>query len=388
MTVKTYAQLAKELMELEQVPSVSEHETEMGNAMKKKLAGMVDRTFFDDFKPAPNVLSEKKGTSGKYKLAVDYHIDQIGFEVRSVNAGGNIRIKRLGGGFEDRYVLGKEFDIQTPNGPVRAKARRVKGQYDYVLKIRDADSMKKVEELGVAPQQQAAYATKPVRMEGTYIVKGPAIDDRVGATEAIENAKHIKKVGGVKSDVLYVGSAQEETGLYGSIHVAKTSAKGCDVAIIVDDTFADSHAKQGAGPVLIVKDCFGKVDPKAQYLIEEAAKREGVKLQKQDLSFVGGTNAYAYTRVGIAGGALAVPVNYGHSDQETVDLRDVAGAVKVLNRVVTDAEEILDSYQRMTESKTYKPVALTDLIESPTVFLKRMTESKTYKPVAVNGLKR
>jgi len=364
MTKNDYELLANELMELEQVPSISEHETEMGKVMKKKLAGKVDKTVFDDFRPSPNVISKKKGTSGKYKLAVDYHIDQIGFETGRIGLDGTIRIKDEGIFLDDKDVSGNYFDIQTPKGTVRATAidagaRRENSwlRRNYVLKLDDAESRDAVIEHGVASGQQAMYAAKPKHAEGTYKVVGPAIDDRVGATEVLENAKYVAARGGVKSDLMYVGSTQEELGLLGARYTAKNSAKGCDVAIVVDDAFAnDSDTRSGKGPVLVIEDSAGKIDPKARYLMEEAAKREGITLQNAVMR--GYTTASEYSNAGVSAAALAVPVKYAHTDHETVNLHDVAGAIKILNRAVTDAEEILDSYQRMTESKTYQPVAV------------------------------
>ena len=333
-------ELEKILTEFETIPAISEHEEEIGKILKGKLEGKADKVYLDDFKPAPNVLAEKKGASGKYKLVVDCHIDQVGLETTGINPDGKVRAKPVGG-FPDDYVLGHDYEIQTSKGPVRATASK---SGSYVLAIPGVDSVRKAESLGIKTGQQAVYAVRPERLE-KYKMKGPVIDNRFGVTTSYES---IMRLAGkeLKSDVLYAHCAQEEIGLYGAGHVARTRAAGSDAAIVLEVTKADKEAVQGNGPVLrIIKDdSFGKVDPKVSYLIEEAAKREGVSLQKQVT--LGSNDSYRYHKAGIPVGLLAVPITNMHSDYETVDLRDVEGAIKVLNRALTDSEEILDSYAR------------------------------------------
>ena len=376
MVARKISDLMSELVE---TPGISKHEEEIGNLVESKIKSSVDRVFRDDFKPAPNVLAEKKGTSGKYKLVVDYHIDQIGLEILDIKENGLLDVRTMGGmGRVDGY----DFDIYTPKGKVKSKAKIDFGSYpsrkspdgkapagredldtlnlngkprpigsgDYplmayglFLEVPGIKSKADAETAGIQVGQQAIYSMNDNKTDGT-VFTSPAMDDRVGTAIGIKCAKGLAKTP-TKSTVLYAGTAQEELGLYGAAHVAKTSAKGYDVAIALDVSFADSQAKPGQGPILLLRDAYMSIDAKAKYLLEEAAKREGIKLQPQKIGG-GATNAARYKSAGIAAGTLAIPTQYIHSEKETVDLRDVTAAVKVLNRAITDSEDILDSYAK------------------------------------------
>lgn len=376
MAARKISDLMSELVE---TPGISKHEEEIGNLVASKLESSVDRVFRDDFKPAPNVLAEKRGTSGKYKLVVDYHIDQIGLEIRAINENGLLDVRTMGGmsrldGYDfdvytnkngklkgkakvdaGPYPDYKDFDGKTPAelaglDTLRSKRLRPIGsgnaplmQYGLFIEVPGIKSKADAEKAGIEVGQQAIYSMDDNKTDGT-VFTSPAMDDRVGTAIGIKSAKELGKIK-TKSTVLYAGTAQEELGLYGAAHVAKTSAKGYDVAIALDVSFADAQAKPGNGPILLLRDAYMSIDPKAKYLLEEAAKREGIKLQPQKIGG-GATNAARYQSAGIASGTLAIPTKYIHSEKETVDLRDVRATVKVLNRAIIDAEDILDSYAK------------------------------------------
>jgi len=373
------AELAELLSELVETPGVSKHEELIGNLVAGKMEPNVDRVFRDDYTPAPNVLAEKKGKSGKYKLVVDYHIDQIGLEVNGVRDDGLLEVRSMGG---MGRLDGCDFDIYTPKGKLNGKVKRgitspypspdwdedrnaiVEGigmvdtlrpigsgtknsltSYGLLLEVEGIESKADAENAGIQVGQQAIYSMNEKKTDGTTFTS-PAMDDRVGAAIGIESANGLKKIK-TKSTVLYAGTVQEELGLYGAAHVAKNAANGYDVAIALDVSYANLQAKPGEGPILLLRDAYMRIDPKAKYLLEEAARREGIRLQEQEISG-GATNAARYKSAGIAAGTLAIPTQYIHSEKETLDLRDVKAAVKVLNRAIVDSEDILDSYAKET----------------------------------------
>ncbi len=67
----------------------------------------------------------------------------------------------------------------------------------------------------------------------------------------------------------------------------------------------------------------------------EAAEKAGVKMQREVLPY-GGTDGGAIqrARAGIPTGTLSIPCRYIHSACETVDIRDMEDALKVLLQFV------------------------------------------------------
>lgn len=87
----------------------------------------------------------------------------------------------------------------------------------------------------------------------------------------------------------------------------------------------------GCGPTVKVMDSSVIVPPVVRAFIEAAAEEDGIPYQREVLR-AGGTDTGAIqrTRGGILSGCISVPTRYIHTPVETVDMKDVDNAVKLL----------------------------------------------------------
>ena len=67
----------------------------------------------------------------------------------------------------------------------------------------------------------------------------------------------------------------------------------------------------------------------------EVAEKHSIPYQLEVLT-AGGTDSGAIhtTRAGVPSGVISIPWRHGHSASEMVDIRDVAGAVTLLSRIL------------------------------------------------------
>mgnify|MGYP002582266700 FL=1 len=87
----------------------------------------------------------------------------------------------------------------------------------------------------------------------------------------------------------------------------------------------------GCGPTVKVMDSSVIVPPVVRAFIEAAAEEDNIPYQREVLR-AGGTDTGAIqrTRGGILSGCISVPTRYIHTPVETVDMKDVDNAVKLL----------------------------------------------------------
>jgi endoglucanase len=176
---------------------------------------------------------------------------------------------------------------------------------------------------------------------GKSLVKGKALDNRVGCAVLIEVMKQAE----TDATLYGVGTVQEEVGLKG----AKTSAFKInpDMAIALDVTISGDHpgikedeapAKAGKGPAIILADASGRgilTHPKVKELLISAADEEGIPYQLE-VSEGGTTDASAIhlTREGIPTGVISPPTRYIHTPVSVVNVEDVENAVKLILAVL------------------------------------------------------
>jgi endoglucanase len=135
-------------------------------------------------------------------------------------------------------------------------------------------------------------------------------------------------------DVYAVATVQEETGLRGATSAAYRIAP--DIAVALDVTFArqpgveaDVSVDLGGGPAL-------GVGPNLHTRLTEAlrstAKAQEIKLQDEIIPGNSGTDAWAIqvAREGIPTGLISIPIRNMHTPVETVDLRDIERAGRLL----------------------------------------------------------
>jgi len=288
---------------------------------------------------------------GKVRVMLAGHCDEIGLMVQHMDDNGYLYVSAVGG-VNVRLLQGERIVIQTRKGPVRGvvgvkpihlvdkeKERPAPKIHELWVDIgaRNRREARKMVELG----DIATIDTGWIEM-GNGLTACRGLDDRIGAFIVADVLRLLK---GAKLNVAVhaVSTVQEEVGLRG----ARTAAFGIDphVGLAVDVGFATDYpgvdekmlgtAKLGEGPILHPGPTYNRT---VLELLKAAARKARIKTQIQPEARGTGTDAYAIqmTRAGVAAGLVSIPTRYLHSPVETVSLRDVEDATKLIARFIRE----------------------------------------------------
>jgi endoglucanase len=165
------------------------------------------------------------------------------------------------------------------------------------------------------------------------LVAGKALDNRT-STAAVTLALEQLRGTDHAWDVIAVATVQEEVGLFGAI----TSAYGVapDAAVAVDVTFGQQHGvsnsdafPMGKGVTIGVGPNF---HPQLVDRLTSTAKEHEVPMSIEPAPGRSGTDAWAIqvSREGVPTALISIPVRYMHQPVETVAVKDVERAGRLL----------------------------------------------------------
>ena len=333
------------LRELCEAPGVAGREERIREIVERHLKDHVDQITVDSMgniialsraKAAQNVAS------GKVMLAC--HMDEIGFYVKHVDDKGFLRVVNLGG-FDTRNLFARRvliqgkrdvFGVMNPSGrPIHmAKEEEKKKVYEvgefFVDVFLSPEEVKKVIRVG-----------DPVTLVQPFMDHGDAasckaMDNRISLWVGINAIKNLGDAG--VYDVYMVGAVQEEVGCRG----AGPSCFGLepDIGIAIDVTLAcdipgledhEAVTKLGGGVAIKIMDSMsishrGLVDSFIQ-----TAETNEIPYQLEILPR-GGTDAAPMQAAGRGRPVItvSVPCRYVHTVTETVNKKDLQGAVDLL----------------------------------------------------------
>ena len=298
------------------------------------LTGHVDQMYTDAL---GNLIVEKYGTDDNARrIMISAHMDQIGFVVAAVEEEGYLRISAVGGVSVD---MSRARHVVFENGvdgvlfcqPVK-EGKPTLSDFYVDIGAKDREEALEMVQLG----DMCVYAPDifPV---GKHKMAGPAMDDRCACALLVELLNYADNQ---KNTIVAVFSSQEEVGLRGAT-VAAYGIKP-DLGIAIDVTGAGDIPEQklpavnlGEGPAVKFMDRSLIASPKVRELLFDAAEQAGVKLQREVLPY-GGTDggAIQHAGAGIPAGTLSIPCRYVHTACETIDMRDMEDALKVLLQFV------------------------------------------------------
>jgi len=339
--------MKKLLKKLSNAPGVSGFEDEVRELIFNELDGFVDEIKIDEM---GNLIAIKNGKPEGKKIMLAAHMDEIGLMVRYIDEKGFIKFSKIGG-INDQMLLNQDVYIQTPKGDVNG-----------VIGSKPPHKMKKSEknkvfeydkmsiDIGAESRKQAQEMVRvgdPIIIKqefddlGKSLVKGKALDNRVGCAVLIEVLKQVDS----KATIYGVGTVQEEVGLKG----AKTSAFSInpDMALALDVTIAGDHpgikeeeapSKLGQGPTIVLVDASGDgiiTHPTVKKLLLSVAQEENIPYQLE-VSEGGTTDGTAIhlTRQGIPTGVISPASRYIHTPVSVVNLEDIENTVKLILAVL------------------------------------------------------
>jgi endoglucanase len=329
----------KLLEELCTTAGIPGREERLREIVRRELEPIVDEVRVDAL---GNVCGVRRGT-GRKRLMVAAHTDEIGFIATYVDKKGFVRFTGLGG-HDPRRMVGQmvtvcaERDLPGVLMPIgrpphlqsdeeRHKAPKMSDFFvDVGLPV---DEVQRLVEVGTPIVTRRSFT----QVGNSYVCK--AMDDRASVFVMLEA---LRASAGRGWEVHAVATSQEEVGLRGAL----TSAFGVqpDVAVALDVTIADDIpecaeeavvTRLGDGVGIKILDSSFISHPSLVRHFEEIAQARGIRWQPEILPR-GGTDAGAMQRVhaGCPAITLSIPTRYVHSTVEMVSAADVEATIALL----------------------------------------------------------
>lgn len=337
------------LTELCKASGVSGFEDDVKKIMQRELTKSCSHVYEDKL---GNIVGRKG--SGKIKIMLAAHMDEIGLMVKHIDKEGFINFVKVGG-IDDRVLFNQRVQVKTKKGFVegvigskpphlqKEEERKKVVKHEELFIDIGASSKKDAEKL-VSVGDSVSFEPSFGRL-GKNLVYGKAVDDRVGCFALLEVMKHLPKNFG--AEVYAVGTVQEEVGLKG----ARVSAFSInpDYAIALDTTIAgdtpsiketESDLKLGKGPAVTIMEASGRgavTHPKLRELMIKTAKKKAVPYQIDVLEGGMTDAAIIYlTREGIPSGVVSIATRYIHGPTGVFDSRDVRNTVRLVEQSVKE----------------------------------------------------
>ncbi len=282
------------------------------------------------------------------KILVVAHMDEIGFEVKSISKDGQLEVETLGG-MELSFYEGHPMLVHTSSGDRDAIMELPNGWDEQNFKwpaeseqtIRvdvGARSPDEVAQLGIKVGDSITIPKKYRPLLGTR-ANGRSFDDRVGDTALISAVWALGSL--LKDrDVTFVWSTGEELGLVGAGALAKRLAaegRSPDYVFAVDTLvssdspleskrFADAEIGKGFAIRAVDNSNIAPRDLVAK--VEKLARANQIPYQ---LGVTGGGNdGSTFVPYGAVDIALGWPLRYSHSPAEVIDTRDVDALARII----------------------------------------------------------
>jgi putative aminopeptidase FrvX len=286
------------------------------------------------------------------RITLVAHMDEIGYEVKTIEDNGRLQVEVLGGGYPQYFlghvVLVHKRDGTSVGGVLELPTGWDKPGFEFPSSMRSMDdparvfvgtkSKEETEKLGIAPGD---FVTIPKRYRPLLGARANArsFDDRVGC------AALLAAVNGVGPelpgrDVTFVWSTEEEVGLKGAAAFAEQAAKEGRTPdfVFAIDTFVSSDApleskrfgdaEIGKGFVVRAVDNSNIVPLEYVDHVVKLAKENNIPVQVGVTG--GGNDGAVFTRFGSVDVALGWPLRYSHSPAEVIDTRDLDALGKIV----------------------------------------------------------
>ena len=333
------------------IPGLSGHEGRVRRRLAKEMEGLGLATRTDK---VGNLIATAAGDGDRPTVMLFAHMDQLGFVVRKIEAGGVIRLERLGG-VPERALASQEVLICVAEGrDIRAvianKSHHATSPeekyrvlpYQEIMVDAGFSSAEEAIAAGIDIGSPVVYAPKSIALAGGRLA-GTAVDDRAGCAVIVEAARRLVATSN-RPTVHFVFSTQEEFNLRGALLAAQALAP--DIAIQLDlmlatdtpDMQARGDVALGTGPAMSLYSFHGRgtlngtmPHPALVALLQESARSEQLTLQRS--AQVGVLTDSSYVQLahhGVAAIDLGFPCRYTHSSLEMCDLADLEGLVKLV----------------------------------------------------------
>jgi len=336
------------LQQLSEAHGVSGYEDEVRTLIAEQMRPLTDEVRTDAL---GNVIGLRRGEVAQGKgpsVMLAAHMDEIGLIVTGVEKG-FIRFTTVGG-FDDRVLLGQEVVVHGR----RPLPGVIGHRPPHVLPPATREKVIPLEDLLIdvgLPAEEVASLVRPgdlITIRRPFIelknelVAGKAFDDRACVAvilACLENLQGMRHAW----DVYTVATVQEEVGLKGAM--TSTFAITPTVGIALDVTFGNQPGvneaetmEVGKGPAIALGP---NIHPAIFERLEETAKAQEIPYQVDPIPAASGTDAWAMqvTRAGIPTGLVSIPLRNMHTSVETLSLRDIRRAGRLLAHFIASLDD-------------------------------------------------
>ncbi len=299
------------------------------------------------------VATRRAADPGARRCLLAAHLDEVGFQVRSISEDGLLRFEKLGG-FDDRVLLAQRVWVQPeggerllgvigcPSAHHRLSPGHLFAAHELAIDVgaRDADH---AESMGIRPGDPAGLVGELTELgAGSGRYTGHALDDRAGCAALLCLLEQYRDTP-PPATILALFTVQEEVGLRGA--QAASRALRAEVALALDMTAADdlpmapgeTSLRLGSGPAIKYFDASTLPHPAVRKGLRRAAERIQLSSQAEALGGIGtDAGALQWTGAACPSGAVSVANRYTHSPAEVLDLGDLVGMVQLLRAFLED----------------------------------------------------
>ena len=297
------------------------------------------------------------------RIAFIAHMDEIGYQVRSIADDGRLVVQALGG-FIPEFFLGHAVLVHAagvsrpgvlelppgwdapgfewPRGALSASRMPSREQQAGEAATWRVDvgahTAAEVEQLGIKVGDPLTIPKKYRRLLGTR-VNGRSFDDRVGCAALLAVAWALgPNLPG--RDVTLIWSTEEEVGLRGALAAADRLAASGEAPdyVFAVDTFASADspleskrfadAPLGKGFVIRAVDNSNITSREWVDHLVKLARANGIAVQYGVTG--GGNDGAAFLRHGSANVPIAWPLRYSHSPGEVIDTQDLEALARIV----------------------------------------------------------
>ena len=336
-----------ELAILSEMVGVSGYEGEISCHLSSSFKKYTDSIKMDKL---GNLIALKKGTEQEnpVKVMLAAHMDEIGLMVTDIEKG-FLRVTPVGG-IDPRTMISQEVVIHSRGGNIAGIIGAFSPFFADKENLSKGVQMKKLfVDTGLAEKELLqrvrvgdliTVARKFCQLVGETVA-GKAIDDRAGIV-AMQIC--LEELAGLyhKCDVYAVATVQEEVDMGGAL--VSTYGVRPDIGIAVDVTHGDLPGVPeyktfplGKGVVLARGP---NIHPAIYDKLKKTAEKYGIPYQQEIEPLPTGTDARAMqiTREGVATGLVSLPLRYMHTSVETLNVKDIVTAGRLLAFFVRDLD--------------------------------------------------
>lgn len=286
------------------------------------------------------------GPAGKATVFLA-HMDEVGYEIESIDRSGVVNLTRLGGVVETAWesqpallqldpFINKESQPEAPSlrGVFNTRAAPEQKRPDAVTAWFGMNR-RQLEAAGVRVGMGITGYKEGHRM-GAFRYSSRSLDDRVGTTSLLFALRQIDPES-LPNRVVFTWTVREEGGLRGAAAMADRLGNRTRRAYSID-TFVSSdtplesphfaYVPLGSGPVLRSVENTSMATPYEFDRNRAIAEAAGIAAQIGLTQ--GGTDGTTFTIYGAPNAGLSWPGRYSHSPAEIADLRDVAKLIDLI----------------------------------------------------------